>query len=104
MTKKEWTITPKELIDLQKSEENFLLIDVRPEEQYGENKIQNAVNIPNAVLAEKSEELDKNQKIVVYCNRGIASKKGQEILENEGFTNVWNMSGGINEYRKLTDN
>lgn len=67
-----------------------VIIDVRTPEEFKTEHIEGARNIPIASLRESAarEFANKSQNIVVYCNRGINSKKAKGILESEGYTNV----------------
>ena len=67
-----------------------VIIDVRTPEEFKAEHIEGARNIPIASLKENAarEFANKSQNIVVYCNRGINSKKAKGILEGEGYTNV----------------
>jgi len=44
-------------------------------------------------------ELDKDGKIVVHCNKGTSGNAAQNILINHGFKNVLNLSGGYSQYK-----
>lgn len=94
------TITPRELRD-QLREKDFFLLDVHVPEQ---------THIPStdAVIAfnalrENAGELpeDKDAKIVLYCRSGGMSRQAAEILTDMGYTNVWDLEGGINAYNAL---
>ena len=62
---------------------NALLIDVRTPEEYRENHIEGAVNIPVYEIDNiKNEIIDPNKVILVYCKTGKRSKIVKQILIN----------------------
>ena len=89
-------IKAKEIMD---SEENYIILDVRTEEEFRESHIENALLIPNTEIEERAEKelTDKNQLILVYCRSGNRSKTASKILAGLGYTNVMEF-GGINSW------
>jgi len=89
-------IKAKELMD---SEENYVILDVRTEEEYKEQHIKNAILIPHTEIEQRAEKelTDKNQLIFVYCRSGNRSKTASKILAQLGYTNVMEF-GGINSW------
>lgn len=73
---------------------NYIIVDVRTKEEYESSHIKNAINIPYDEIDE-NVNLDKNKKILVYCQSGNRSKKAFVSLVNLGY-NVYNL-GGIND-------
>lgn len=73
---------------------NYIIVDVRTKEEYDSSHIKDAINIPYDEIDENIE-LDKNKKILVYCQSGNRSKKAFISLVNLGY-NVYNL-GGIND-------
>ena len=86
--------------DLQASDESFLLLDVRQNEEYVTAKIEGSVLIPMGELRERIDELTphKNQRIVVHCHHGVRSMQVTEALRSHGFEKVQNMAGGIDAW------
>lgn len=73
-------------------EENpYVIIDVRTKEEYQEEHIQNAINIPYDELEEKIS-ISKDQMIFVYCRSGSRSKIAYETLTNLGYQ-VYDLGG-----------
>ena len=92
---------------LDNENDNVFLLDVRePFEQY-QSKIEynNATLIPVDQLSGRLDELDakKDNEIVCMCRSGGRSAKACELLEKEGYTNVKNLKGGINQWAKDID-
>lgn len=73
--------------------EDYLLLDVRTEEEYNNGHLDGAVNIPVDSLRERLEELDKNKTIVEYCQVGLRGYIADRILSQNNFR-VLNVTGG----------
>ncbi len=95
-------ITPIEARDKIGKAKNVLLLDVRTKEEFSEEHIKNALNIPVQELEKRLDELKKykNFEIIVYCRSGARSRRASEILVKNGFKFVYNLSGGIIEWKK----
>jgi len=88
-------ITVKELYDWQVKGESFQLIDVREPHEYEIVNI-GAELIPLSTVAANSERFDRDRKVVVHCKVGGRSAKAiRELEEKFGFTNLYNLKGGI---------
>ncbi|AGK95656.1 FAD-dependent oxidoreductase [Clostridium pasteurianum] len=95
-------ITPKELNGLRKAGNDVTVIDTRVSRQYEEAHVENAINIPHAQVRNKIDELDKEKVVVTYCNKGVTGNAVQNILINNGFKKVYNISGGHKNYKAQT--
>ncbi|QQR80587.1 MAG: FAD-dependent oxidoreductase [Deltaproteobacteria bacterium] len=79
--------------------EKVFLIDVRdPDELEEFGKIPEAHNIPLIQLRDRLSEIPKDQKVVVYCQKGQRGYLGWKILHQNGFQ-VYNLKGGFLEFR-----
>ena len=87
-------ITPAQLADLLKSKDFFFANTHIPYE--GEIE-QTDGFIPYDEITQRLSELpaDKNAKIVLYCRSGRMSAIAAEALVKAGYTNVWNLDGGM---------
>ena len=85
----------KEMID---NGEVFLL-DVRTQEEYNEGHISGSTLIPVQELEARLNELPRNKKILVYCRSGNRSVTASETLVKNGFAQIFNMKGGITEWK-----
>ena len=93
-------ITAKELEEMKMRGEEISVIDARTEPQFEKSHVDDAVSIPHECLRYQMKRLDKNSRIVTYCNKGVTGNAAQNILLNSGFKNVYNLSGGHENYRK----
>lgn len=75
---------------------NVTLVDVRTPEEYAEGHIKASVLVPVQVLQEQLEKLpNKDECLYVYCRRGLRGANAVKILRSSGYTDVHNMTGGI---------
>jgi len=93
-------MTASSLKTLMGSGEKYSLIDARVTKQYDKAHVENAMNIPHANLRDSLKELDKEVVAITYCNKGVTGNAAQNILINEGFKNVYNLSGGYKQFSK----
>ncbi len=73
---------------------------MRTEDEYNAAHIEGAILIPLSELCNRTEELNKSKKIVVYCRSGHRSATASGILVEHGFKRVYNVLGGINEWEE----
>ncbi len=79
---------------------NFL--DVREAGEREEYNI-GGTHLPMSnIMNFETEEIDhlKDQELIVYCRSGNRSQQACMFLEQCGFTNTYNLAGGMNEWRK----
>ncbi|MDI9355999.1 MAG: rhodanese-like domain-containing protein [Chitinophagaceae bacterium] len=86
------------------TQNDILAIDVREEWEYAEYNIGNR-NIPLYSLPDQIHtlELYKNKTIILYCKSGNRSKLAMKYIEENGFTNVADVKGGITAIRELLE-
>ena len=90
-------ITAAEAKRIMDSEEGYIILDVRTQEEYDEGHIPGAIVISHEEIAEKAEQVltDKEQLILVYCRSGRRSKIAAEALVELGYTNIKEFCGII---------
>ena len=90
-------ITAEEAKQIMDSEEGYIILDVRTQEEYDEGHIPGAIVISHEEIAEKAEDVltDKDQLILVYCRSGRRSKIAAEALVELGYTNIKEFGGII---------
>ena len=91
-------ITAEEAKQIMDTEEGYIILDVRTQEEYDEGHISGATQISHEEITEKAEEVltDKDQLILVYCRSGRRSKIAAEALMELGYTNIKEFGGIIN--------
>ena len=90
-------ITPQQAKEIMDTEQDYIIIDARTEEEFAEGHIENAILIPEYEIKDRAEkELpDKEALILVYCRSGRRSKIASEELVKLGYTNVKEFGGII---------
>ena len=92
-------ITAEEAKQIMDTEEGYIILDVRTQEEYDLGHIPGAIVISHEEIAEKAEQVltDKDQLILVYCRSGRRSKIAAEALVELGYTNIKEF-GGITDW------
>ena len=88
--------------ELAAQKENAIILDARETNEYNTSHLENAIHVGYDffdinLVSDKIE--DKSLKIVVYCSLGIRSEDIAEALKKEGYINVYNLYGGIFEWK-----
>jgi rhodanese-related sulfurtransferase len=93
-------ITVQELKERLDKGEQLNLIDVREPNEYEADNI-GAKLIPLGDLPHELDQLDglQDEEVIVHCRSGARSARAQQLLEENGFTNVRNVTGGMLAYR-----
>lgn len=97
-------ITPEEayiLIQENKDNPNFVILDVRTPEEFLGEYIENAVNLDyySDTFRNDLDKLDKNRTYLIYCKSGRRSENALNIMKEQDFREVYNMLGGIIEWK-----
>lgn len=92
--------TPEICVDsLINLDSNTVFLDAREKAETNVSGIKNSIPVGYDYFKLKSvKHLPKNAKIVVYCSVGYRSEKIAEKLIKAGYTNVYNLYGGIFEW------
>ncbi len=93
-------ISPKEANELmQKNKTNpkFIIIDVRTPQEFAEGHIENAINIDFRAASFEAEisKLDRNKTYLVYCRSGNRSRGALEVMAKLDFKEVYHLLPGI---------
>ena len=93
-------ISQSEAKKMMETEKDFIILDVRTQEEFDEKHIENAILIPDYEIEQKAEKMlpDKDRLILVYCRSGRRSKNASQKLAQMGYTNVYEF-GGINTWQ-----
>lgn len=87
------SISSSEVNRMITSNDDFTLVDVRTKVEYESEHIKGAINIPLDEIG--STTLDKETKIVVYCQSGNRSAQAAQKLVNNGYMYVYDLGGII---------
>lgn len=97
------SIDPKVFAEKIKSVQNPQIVDVRTPEEFNSKHLDNAVNIDfnSAEFAAEINKLDKTKPTFVYCLSGSRSSFAADKMKKSGFTEVYNMKGGMMKWNAL---
>jgi sulfur-carrier protein adenylyltransferase/sulfurtransferase len=96
-------MSPQELKRRMDAGESFELIDVREPFEYEIARIDGAKLIPLAEITKRLDELEDKQPIIVHCHSGMRSAQAVRLLQQRGFTKVYNLEGGIDAWSDQID-
>jgi rhodanese-related sulfurtransferase len=83
--------------------ESPLVLDVREDFELQLASIPDVVHVPMNQLPARLSEFSPAVEIIVMCHAGGRSMRVAHFLENQGFTNVANLSGGISAWSQIVD-
>ena len=96
--------TVQELKNMLDNNEDFILLDVRTENEVLVSKISDkSIHIPMNDVPNRLPEIDNKKQIIVYCKSGKRSAKVCEYLKHNNYTDVKNLSGGIIAWAEQID-
>ena len=91
-------VSPATLKEWIKDGKDFMLVDVR---QGWEREAYNigGEHMPLEDILPRQSEIPKDKDVVLYCEKGIRSSIIIQRLENLGFNNLYNLSGGMKAWK-----
>lgn len=81
-------------------DKNVQLVDVREYPEFAAGRVGGAKLIPLGEIEKRQEEIDRSQTIYVMCRTGNRSNAAQKKLEILGFTDVVNVEGGFDAWKR----
>ena len=99
-------ITAEEAKKIMDTESEYVILDVRTEEEFAQGHIPGAILIPDYEIREEAESSlpDKDALILVYCRSGRRSKNAAQILAELGYTNIRELGGILDwPYETVTE-
>ena len=88
---------------LETCDQQPLLLDVRQPWEFEVCKIENSVLLPMSQITAEYNTLDFDRETVVICHHGIRSRRVGRYLEEAGFSNIINLSGGVAQWAQTVD-
>lgn len=94
-------ITPESVQEALSDSTEFMLLDVREQNEWSKGKIPDALHLPRGILERDAETLisDPHQPLVLYCGGGYRSALAAHSLQNMGYTTVASMTGGYSGWK-----
>ena len=89
-------ITPKEL----DQKKGVMILDVGTNKEYAAGHIPGAVHVPLTEIGNRIKKLKKDKELVVYCQHGNRSIWAIKRLMGMGYTNLLNLKGGYNAWKR----
>ena len=91
-----------ELIEKNKRNPEFIILDVRTSDEYNSGHIANALNIDykSADFKNNVSKLDRDKTYITYCHSGRRSTAASKIMEEMGFDKIYMINGGIIAWEK----
>jgi molybdopterin/thiamine biosynthesis adenylyltransferase/rhodanese-related sulfurtransferase/molybdopterin converting factor small subunit len=83
--------------------DDVFVLDVREPNEYQICRIEGSTLIPLGQVAARASELDPSRDLVVHCKGGTRSAKAVALLQERGFTRIWNLRGGIMKWIDQVD-
>lgn len=75
--------------------DSFVLVDVRAPREFEGFHLEGALNIPAPEIRTRHSELDPAIDIALVCSTGHRSSLAASILQQHGFSRIWNVAGGM---------
>jgi rhodanese-related sulfurtransferase len=95
-------ITVQELKSMIDGSEEFQLIDVREPFEYEVSNL-NGLNIPLSGILIEADKVSKDIPVVIHCRSGKRSAQAIMQLEQQGYSNLSNLTGGILAWQEDID-
>lgn len=80
-----------------------VILDVREPWEVALAAMPGIVAIPMGQIPARADELDPARPVVCVCHHGMRSMQVAMFLERRGFTDIWNLSGGIDAWSRQVD-
>ena len=97
-------LTPEGFLSkMEHQDQNFILVDCRQPDEYKAGHFKGAINVDyfGNKFYEQLENFDPHKIYLVYCRSGRRSLRTCTLMQNSGFTQVYNLDGGLKNWEKL---
>ncbi len=82
------------LEELESRDPGAIVLDVREPVEYAAGHVLGAVNLPQADLADRLDELPRDRPLLLICQGGYRSQRAAQFLNQMGFEQVARVAGG----------
>jgi rhodanese-related sulfurtransferase len=83
-----------------RQQQGAVIVDVREPSEWREGHIPGALQMPLGSLSRRLGELDALQEIILVCRSGQRSRRATQLLQQAGFSQVKNMTGGMIDWAR----
>jgi phage shock protein E len=80
--------------------DDVVILDVREQSEYDAGHIPGVTLIPMNTVPNRLNEIPKDKPVIVTCRSGNRSGQVTDFLRQQGYTNVHNMTGGLNAWQQ----
>jgi len=97
------SMSQQDLLEITKQNSNeFVILDVRSEDEFKQSHIKNAVNIPHTEILKDPSILEayRGKKVVVHCERGGRASAVTDALPTGLFTGIYQLEGDMRAWRE----
>ena len=91
-------ISVHELADMRSAGKAHAVLDVREARELEICRLEGALHVPMAEVPDRTDDLPKDQPLVVICHHGARSQMVVDFLRDAGFDNAVNLDGGIDAW------
>ncbi|NOX26314.1 MAG: rhodanese-like domain-containing protein [Deltaproteobacteria bacterium] len=92
--------TPQQVVNLIKQKKNLLIVDVRSPKELRAGKLRNSIMVPFWDIIRGKYNIPHNRPVLLVCAVGGRSYAAMQILAKNGYSEVYNMKGGMNEWKR----
>ncbi len=96
-------ISPAEVAEAMQGDSELVLLDCREADELRVAAIAGAVHVPMQEIPNRLDSLERQKPLIVFCHRGMRSRRVAEFLRGRGFANARSMSGGIAAWSRQID-
>lgn len=96
-------ISVEDLAQWREAGRDFVLLDVREPFELEAAALPGATHVPMGEIPMRVHEIDCDAEIAVLCHYGGRSERVAQFLAQRGFSRVYNVTGGIDEYAERID-
>lgn len=83
--------------------EHPVIVDVREPHEWEISEIAGSLKIPKGQVVARQNEIPRDGEVIVQCKTGIRSRDSILMLQEQGFTNLVNLVGGVNAWAREID-
>jgi rhodanese-related sulfurtransferase len=96
-------ISVQELAGLRRARIAHRILDVREAPELEICRLEGALHIPIAELADRMADIPTGEPVIVLCHHGVRSRMAVGLLQHAGWRNVVNLEGGIDAWSREVD-
>lgn len=96
-------INPLQLQQWYQQQQKFILLDVREDDEVELVTLPDSLHIPMNLIPIRQNEIPDDKPIVLYCHHGMRSMQVALYLQEAGFEDLYNLSGGIDAWSLTVD-